>query len=221
MSLFPIFLKLEGRKCVVIGAGKVGAGKAAGLLRASARVVVVGPRATTSIRRGARAGALVWHEREFTPKDIAGAFLAIAATDSSAANEAVYRACSAHGVLCNVVDDPAHCDFFYPAVVRRGPLQVAISTGGRSPALARRLRAELEKQFGPEYEEWVEHVGKMRKELLRQKPSSSERRAQMDQIASPEAFAEFSQSRISARTQARAKKKGRRLPPAEEKKERI
>ena len=102
-------------------------------------------------------------------------------------------------MLCNVVDDPERCDFFYPAVVRRGPLQIAISTGGRSPALARRLRIELGRQFGPEYGAWVEHVGKIRREILRQDLAAGERRRLLDQIASYESFEQFLRKRPRAK----------------------
>lgn len=213
MSLFPIFLKLTKKKCVVVGAGKIAAAKAAGLLRSDAHVVVVGPEATEWVQEQAREGKLIWQQREFAADDIAQAFLVIAATSSSATNEAVFRACAAHRVLCNVVDDPERCDFFYPAVVRRGPLQIAISTGGQSPALAHRLRTELEQQFGPEYGEWVEYVGEMRKQILRQRLTGPERRRLMDQIASPESLQKFVQDRRSAKTQAGQRKRPQ-LPPA-------
>ncbi|MGO9864874.1 MAG: bifunctional precorrin-2 dehydrogenase/sirohydrochlorin ferrochelatase, partial [Terriglobales bacterium] len=144
MNCFPIMLRLEGRASVVVGAGRVAAAKAAGLLRHGAEVVVVAPNAVRWIREKARAGKLVWRRRAFSARDLRRAFLVVAATDSVASNHAVFRACQARGVLCNVVDDPEHCDFFYPAVVRRGPLQIAISTSGNSPALAARLRKELE-----------------------------------------------------------------------------
>lgn len=165
--------------------------KAATLLRHQARVVVVGPQATRQIRQQARQGKLVWRRRAFRARDVDGAFLAVAATDSAATNEAVFRACQARGVLCNVVDDPGHCDFFYPAVMRRGPLQVTISTDGRSPALAARLRREFERQFGPEWGPWVEHTGALRREILGRKLSAAKRRRQLASIASPQAFRKF------------------------------
>ncbi len=198
MPLFPIFLKLTKKKCVVVGAGKIAAAKAAGLLRSDAHVVVVAPEATQWVQGRAREGKLIWHQREFAADDIAEAFLAIAATSSSATNEAVFRACAAHRVLCNVVDDPERCDFFYPAVVRRGPLQIAISSGGQSPALARRLRTELEQQFGPEYGAWVEYVGEMRKQILRRQLTTQERRRLMDEISSPKSLEQFRRDRQSA-----------------------
>jgi len=197
ISLFPIFVKLKNRKCVVVGAGKIASAKAAGLLRNRARVVAIGPRATEWIRAQARAGKLTWHKRNFRADDVAGAFLVVAATNSSTTNQAVYRACKTERALCNVVDDPEHCDFYYPAVVRRGPFQIAIATGGRSPALARRLRIELERQFGPEYAAWVEQVGEMRKEILRQHVGSDERRKLMKQISSPESLEQFLKKSLS------------------------
>jgi precorrin-2 dehydrogenase/sirohydrochlorin ferrochelatase len=204
-SLFPVLLKLKGKKCVVAGAGKIAAAKAAGLLRSGARVVVIGPQAADWIRSQAQAGRLVWRRRRFVAADVDHTFLAIAATSSNAANEAVFRACVERGVLCNVVDDPERCDFYYPAIVRRGPLQIAISTGGRSPALARRLRIELARQFGPEYGAWVEHVGKIRREILSQDLGESERRRLLDQIASYESFEQFLRKR--SRPAGRGKKK--------------
>jgi precorrin-2 dehydrogenase/sirohydrochlorin ferrochelatase len=195
VSLFPILLKLKAKKCVVVGAGKIAAGKAAGLLTSGARVVVIGPRAAEWIRSQARAGKVIWHRRRFTVADVEHAFLVIAATNSNATNEAVFRACGERGVLCNVVDDPEHCDFFYPAVVRRGPLQIAISTDGRSPALARRLRIELERQFGAEYGAWVEQVGQMRQKLRRRNLPAAERRKLLDQIASRDSFEQFLRKR--------------------------
>ena len=164
-----MLVNLAGRKCVVVGAGSIAAAKIKGLLLCDADVVVVSPRAVLAIQRLARAGRLVWRRKAFSPGDVRGKFLAIAATSSSEINEAVFRACAVRGVLCNSVDDPVHCDFIYPAVARRGPLQIAISTGGHSPALAARLRRELERQFGPEWGAWVEDLGRRRDELLKQK----------------------------------------------------
>jgi precorrin-2 dehydrogenase len=208
VSLFPILLKLKAKKCVVAGAGKIAAAKAAGLLASGAEVIVIGPRAADWIQSQARAGKLIWRRRRFLPADVEHAFLAIAATNSNATNEAVYQACVERGVLCNVVDDPEHCDFFYPAVVRRGPLQIAISTSGRSPALARRLRIELERQFGPEYSDWVEQVGEMRQKLSGRDLSATERRRLLGQIASQNAFARFVQQ--SATKMRHPKKRSRR-----------
>lgn len=197
VSLFPIMLKLEGRKCVIVGAGRVAASKAVRLLSHGAHVVVVSPRAVARIRSLARAGKLAWRRRRFSPGDVRGALLVVAAADSLVVNRAVFRACSARGVLCNAVDDPEYCDFFYPAVLRRGPLQISISTGGLSPALAGRLRREMEHQFGPEWSAWVQHVGKIRRELLKRKMSAGTRRRRLLQIASSQAFRAFLRKRTA------------------------
>ncbi|MGB8494379.1 MAG: bifunctional precorrin-2 dehydrogenase/sirohydrochlorin ferrochelatase [Candidatus Acidiferrum sp.] len=202
MSLFPILLKLKAKTCVVVGAGKIAAAKAAGLLSSGARVVVIGPRAAKWVRSQARTGKVIWQRRRFVAADVEHAFLVVAATNSNEVNEAVFRACVERGVLCNVVDDPGRCDFFYPAIVRRGPLQIAISTGGHSPALARRLRMELEQQFGLEYGAWVENVGQMRRKLLSWDLAPAERRRVLDQIASHESFEEFVRQRGFAKAQS-------------------
>ncbi len=203
MNCFPIMLRLEGRASVVVGAGRVAAAKAAGLLRHGAEVVVVAPNAVRWIREKARAGKLVWRRRAFSARDLRRAFLVVAATDSVASNHAVFRACQARGVLCNVVDDPEHCDFFYPAVVRRGPLQIAISTSGNSPALAARLRKELERQFGPEWGPFVEHIGKLRQQFLSAGMPLESKRDQLAELAGKKAFQSF--RRQLARAGRRAK----------------
>jgi precorrin-2 dehydrogenase/sirohydrochlorin ferrochelatase len=202
-AFFPMLVDLAGRKCVVVGAGTVAAAKIKGLLLSDADVVVVSPRAVLAIRRLARDGRLVWRRKAFSPGDVRGKFLAIAATNSNKMNEAVFRACAARGVLCNSVDDPKHCDFIYPAVARQGPLQIAISTGGRSPALAARLRRELEQKFGPEWGAWVEDLGLRRDELLRGKMLEKSRRRRLQQMATPKAFRDFLQGDEPAQTRGK------------------
>jgi len=191
MDLFPVMLKLEARRCVVVGGGDVAASKVGGLLASGARVEVIAPAASASIQELAHHRQLSWASREFTPDDVLGAFLVVAATDSPAVNETVYRSCVERAILCNVVDDPEHCDFYYPAVVRRGALQIAISTTGRSPALAHRLRVELEQQFGPEYADWLEQLGRERREILTRKLPANVQRQLLEQIASREAYEQF------------------------------
>jgi precorrin-2 dehydrogenase/sirohydrochlorin ferrochelatase len=161
-----MFLKLEGRRCLVVGAGKIGEPKIGGLLETGARIRVVSLDASPAVREWARAGKLELELRAFTDDDLAGAFLAIVATNSRTLNERVYHAAQRRGVLCNVVDVPDLCDFFYPAVVRRGDLQIAVSTNGQSPSLAQKIRQQLEKQFGPGYAAWVAELGETRKLIL-------------------------------------------------------
>ncbi len=191
MELFPISMNLRGRKVLVVGAGTVAAAKAEALLRAGAEVHVVAPRATQWVRERASEERLSWHCREFMSEDLQDKFLAVVATDSQRVNQEIFRMAQNQGVLCNVVDDPEHCDFFYPAVVRRGPLQIAISTAGLSPALAHRLRLELEQQFGPEYEAWVQQVGRQRREILARDLPDEQRRELLERIAGREAFEEY------------------------------
>ena len=203
-DLFPLFLKLEGRRVLVVGAGKIAEGKIAGLLGSGARIRVVAPEATPRVRQWARAGKVSWEARRFRAGDLTGAFLVVAAT-SSAAHEKIFREARRRGVLCNVVDDPPHCDFYYPSVVRRGALQIAISTSGESPALAQRLRKELEKKFGREYEAWIRKLGEERKKLMSAVISPERRRKLLHQLASESGLEEFLHPGGSGR-RARARK---------------
>ncbi|HST12636.1 MAG TPA: bifunctional precorrin-2 dehydrogenase/sirohydrochlorin ferrochelatase [Terriglobales bacterium] len=176
MSLFPMFLKLEGRSCLVVGAGKIGESKIRSLLVARAKVRVVAPWATRAVAGWASAGVLTWDAREFQTADLNGTFLVIAATSSVDVNDSVYREATRRNVLCNAVDDPERCDFYYPAVVRRGALQVAISTEGKSPALAQKLRREFERQLAPFYAGWLEQLGRIRSQLFRRPLHPDDRR---------------------------------------------
>ena len=188
MSLFPMFLKLEGRRAVVVGAGRIGEPKIKSLLVARADVLVVAPWVTPAVEGWAKAGVIQWEQREFVASDLDDAFLVIAATSSVVVNEQVYRAAQERKILCNAVDDPERCDFFYSSVVRRGPLQVAISTEGKSPALAQRLRRELESSIGPEYAGWLVELGAAREELFGQAIDPEERRLRLHRLASRSAF---------------------------------
>ena len=165
-NLFPMFLKLEGRQILVVGAGKVGEPKIAGLLDTGAHIRVVALEATPVVRQWARDGKIELSLRAFSSDDLVGAFLAVVATSSRNLNERIYHEAQRRGVLCNVVDVPDLCDFFYPSVVRRGDLQIAVSTSGKSPSLAQKIRQQLERQFGPGYAAWVAELGETRKLIL-------------------------------------------------------
>jgi uroporphyrin-III C-methyltransferase/precorrin-2 dehydrogenase/sirohydrochlorin ferrochelatase len=188
-NMFPIFLKLEGRRCLVVGAGKIAEGKIRSLLQAGALVRAVAPEAILPVRKLVLDGSIEWYARGFESHDLDGVFLVIAATSSADVNAQVFAEAEKRNVLCNSVDDPEHCDFYYPAVVNRGDLQIAISTNGRSPALAQRLRKELEEQFGPEYEAWVKELGEARDELTAKRVDLEPRRKLLHELASREAFA--------------------------------
>ena len=193
MSLLPIFLKLEGRSCLVVGAGGIGEPKIDSLMKAGAVVRVVAPRATPAVERWASAGEINWFRRPFEPADLNDVFLVVVATSARDLNERVFLDASRRGILCNVVDDPKHCDFYYPSVVRRGDLQIAVSTGGHSPALAQRLRRELEQQFASEYAAWVLRLGRTRRGLFRRVMDPERRRGLLHRLASQERFEMFLQ----------------------------
>jgi precorrin-2 dehydrogenase/sirohydrochlorin ferrochelatase len=182
-----MFLKLAGRRCLVVGAGKVGEPKIGGLIDIGAHVRVVAEEATPIVREWARNGRIELQVRRFSENDLDGFFLAVVATSSRSLNESIYRAAQSRGVLCNVVDVPELCDFFYPAVVRRGDLQIAISTNGQSPSLAQRLRQQLEKQFGPGYAAWVAELGETRRQVLASNLDSSRKSELLHSLASREA----------------------------------
>jgi precorrin-2 dehydrogenase/sirohydrochlorin ferrochelatase len=188
MSLFPLFLKLEGRLCLVVGAGSIAESKISTLLEAEASIRVVAPRATETVLNWARQKMITWYRREFLPGDLKGVFMVIGATSAGEVNAEIFRAAQQQKVLCNVVDDPEHCDFYYPAVVRRGDLQIAISTAGRSPALAQRLRCELETQFGPEYADWLTELGAIRENVFEIEKDPEKRRRLLHEMASRKAF---------------------------------
>ena len=199
MSLLPIFLKLRGRRVLVVGGGNVAESKIESLLLSEAEVHVVAPELNANVSELARAGKIAWRQKSFDPADLDDIFLVIAATNVPEVNHLVYRLAEERSILCNAVDDPDYCHFYYGAVVRRGPLQIAISTDGLSPALAQRLRRELEQQFGPEYEAWLEYLGAMR-DLIRASTSDEQRRKeQLHELVKPEAFADFvsSQDRVA------------------------
>jgi precorrin-2 dehydrogenase len=195
-KLFPMFLKLTGRPCLVVGAGAIAAGKIASLLDAEAEVRVVAPKGTPQVSRWAEEKKISWSVRGYEPSDLGGMLLVIGATSSTALHEQIFADASRRGVLCNIVDVPPLCDFYYPAVVQRGALQIAISTAGQSPALAQRLRKELSEQFGPEYGEWVGHLGAEREKLQSSDLDFEERKRLLHEQASAEAFAAFLRARI-------------------------
>jgi precorrin-2 dehydrogenase/sirohydrochlorin ferrochelatase len=162
---YPALLDLKGRRCVVIGGGDVAERKIYSLVECGAAVVVIAPQISEAIERLARQGALRMSAKPYTAGDLSGASLVIAAGPPEV-NAAVAEEARREGILINVVDDPDRCDFIVPAVVRRGPLLIAISTLGSSPALARRLRELIEAQIGPEYGELANLLGRLRAEVL-------------------------------------------------------
>ncbi len=187
-SLFPMFLKLERCPCLVVGGGSVAESKIESLLTCGARVHVVAPFITGTVAGWVRAERITCDQRRFCLADLDGMRLVVAATSSPAVNERVFRYADARGIFCNAVDEPQRCHFYYGAVLRRGALQIAISTGGLSPALASRMRQELESQFGPEYKPWLEWLGCMRKMLFKLKLPAPQRKRVLQRLASRKVF---------------------------------
>lgn len=183
MSLLPIFLQLEGRRCLLVGAGTVALDKVGSLLKTGARLRVVAPAARPEIRALAAGGKLEWVQRAFAPADLDGHFIVIAATDSPEVNTAVYRSALERGIPCNSVDDIPNCDFFFGSVVSRGDLQIAISTAGESPALAQRLRKEIDAELPGDLGEWLRNLGELRREVLEIHPRGEERRLLLHELA--------------------------------------
>ena len=204
MSLFPIFLKLTNRPCTVIGAGHLAESKIESLLAASAAVTVIAPHATERIATMAEAGELAWHQREYATGDLAGQFLAVAATNIPAVNRAVFAEAEASGILVNAVDVPPFCDFYFPSVVRRGDLQIAISTAGHSPALAQRLRKEINAILPLDAGDWLAELGNLRREVLQLEPLNDARKELLHQLASRDVCSyDACPSRTLARRHAR------------------
>lgn len=182
-SLFPLFLKLERKRCLVVGAGFVGLEKVESLLRCGAFLRVVAPYAVAGIRQLTSEVRIEWLARCYEPEDVAGCDLVIAATNDREVNRAVFEEASRRSILCNTADDPPLCDFFFASIVQRGELQIAISTAGQSPALAQRLRREIDAQLPPDLGTWLDDLGQLRREILQAMPASPQRKALLHELA--------------------------------------
>jgi precorrin-2 dehydrogenase/sirohydrochlorin ferrochelatase len=163
---YPVNLDITGRPCLVVGGGPVGARKAATLVDCGAAVTVASPKMCKELVEMEKAGSARLLRQEYDSSLMEGAFLVIGATDDEAINRQISLDANARGVLCNIADRPALCNFVLPAIVRRGDLMLAVSTAGQSPAFAKRLRKELTEKYGPEYADFLEIMGQVRKRLL-------------------------------------------------------
>ena len=174
--LLPVFVKLKDKLCVIVGGGKVAQRKAESLIGCGAAVKVVSPLVEKQIKQWASEGFLTWCEKKFSEDDLNGAFIAFASTDDSSKNEKVVETCNRKGIMVNAVDEPELCDFFVPSVIRRKSLAVAISTEGKSPLLAQRLRKELEQILADEYGEFLEILGEQREKIKQAEPDRQKRK---------------------------------------------
>lgn len=186
VPLLPIFVKLEGSSCLVVGAGTVALQKVRSLLECGAHVTAVAPDARDEICELEQRGSIAWRRRGYLVEDIAGHRLVIAATNDPKVNHTVYSDAAAAGVLANAVDDPPFCDFYFGSVVRRGSLQIGISTAGESPALAQRLRQQLDQLIDKGTGPWLERLGALRREVLAAHPAGEERNSLLRTLAARE-----------------------------------
>jgi precorrin-2 dehydrogenase/sirohydrochlorin ferrochelatase len=191
MAKYPIFLELAERRVVVVGGGAVAVRKATALLEAGARLVVVAykPSDAMTVLCTNHGGELI--RGRYAKQYIGVAVLVIAATDDPEVNAQVYHDCQELEILCNVVDDPQHCDFFVPALVKRGDLQIAIGTGGYCPAYAGHLRQRLESQFTEEHGRFLTELEDIRKEIIDEVPGSGDRKSLLGQLVDDESFEYF------------------------------
>lgn len=173
--LLPVFVKLAERRCLVVGAGPVALQKIENLLECGAKIEVVAPLAVEKIHSLAKTGAVDLKLREYQTSDLDGAFFVIASTNKPEVNHAVYREAQERNIMVNAVDDPPNCDFYFASVVRRGDLQIAISTTGKSPAFAQRLRKVIDALLPEHTAQWLEQLGQRRRKILETHPPGEER----------------------------------------------
>jgi precorrin-2 dehydrogenase/sirohydrochlorin ferrochelatase len=186
MRYYPLFLDISRRRCVVVGGGKVAERKIKRLLACGARVEVVGKILTPALAALKENGWIVHHETDYEEALIRGAFLVIGATDNNEVNGRISGDARALEILVNIVDEPARCDFILPSVVERGALSIAVSTGGKSPALAKKLRMELDALYGPEYAILLDIMGKLREQMIAGGRSSAENRGRFEAVVTSE-----------------------------------
>lgn len=176
MRYYPICLDLQNRPVLIVGGGIIAEGKALQILAAEARIHIVSPTLTETLRQNVASGIITYRQGEFTETDLAGKVLVISATNVQAVNEAVAQAAQTRGVLCNVVDQPALCDFITPTIVTRGDLQIAISSSGKSPTVALRVKREISALIGEEYQTLLEITADLRAQFRQVTPDYNTRR---------------------------------------------
>lgn len=184
-SNYPIMLRLEGKKVVVIGGGRVAERKVTGLLGTGSLITVISPQATEELKGLAGSGLIEWLERSFSKEDIEGAFLIFAATNDNVLNQSIKMAASEQQ-LVTIADDPEGSDFHVPSHIQRGRLSIAVSTGGASPTLARKIREQLEHQFDDQFEEYLEFLFSARQRILKEVKDPSRKGKILNAIVSEE-----------------------------------
>lgn len=183
MQYFPVCLNIEGRRCLVIGGGRVAARKVQSLLECGGVVEVISPDLTDKLQLMRSAGKITWLERDYKTGDLAGAFLVIAATDDPEVQARIFAEAEEKNILLNVADVPKWCNFILPATVRQGDLSISVSTSGKSPAFAKNLRESLEKKYGPEYGVLVNILGELRDFVISRGQSTAENKIIFNKLA--------------------------------------
>ena len=176
-TYYPVYIQLREQPCIVIGGGKIAEGKVQGLLAVQAKVTVIAPDLTSHLQSLVKQKQIMYVSRKYQAGDLTGAFLVICATDQAEINRQVWEEASANHQLVNVVDDTPRCNFIAPSILRKGDLTIAISTSGKAPALAVRLKERLQRELGPEYERFLELAGELREPLARHIPDFETRKA--------------------------------------------
>jgi len=198
MAKYPIYLNLSNRRAVVIGAGAVAARKVLSLSAAGARVVVVAEHATSTFEEACSGANIELVLSSYSKDYLAEAVLAIAATNDTVLNHQIYKDCQQLEVLCNVVDEPEFCDFYVPAVVDRGSLQIAIGTDGKCPAYAGHLRKKLEELFTEQHGQFVDALDAARKQIIATVEDSADRKAILGELVTDKSFDYFVQNGAAA-----------------------
>lgn len=182
MRYYPIFLDVTDKPCIVVGGGSVAERKVSSLLNAGAKVLVISPKLTPALKRLANKKHISHRPHPYKTGDLKGAFLAYSATNDPLVNKAVFKEAKKHGIPLNVVDVPDLCNFIVPSVVERGDLLIAISTSGKSPAMAKKIRGKLEKEFGREYAVFLDIMGKVREKVLTESKESDKNKEMFEKL---------------------------------------
>jgi precorrin-2 dehydrogenase/sirohydrochlorin ferrochelatase len=196
MRYYPVNLDVRNKDCLVVGGGPVGERKAKTLLACGARLFIVSPEVTQTLRDLAAAGKVEAAYRPYRPSDLEGKFLVIGATSDEDLNRQISQDAASQGILCNIVDRPESCSFVLPAIVRQGDLTIAISTSNKSPAFAKRLRRKLQKEFGPEYGQLLSLMGAVRKRLIAEKSTPETNKDKFERLLDTNLLELFRQDRL-------------------------
>jgi len=198
MKYYPICLDIKERHCLVIGGGRVAERKVKGILACDGQVTVISPELTDNLVKLAARRQISWQKKPYQSGDIQGAFMVIAATDDPAVQKEVFLEAERNNILLNVADVPDKCNFILPALAKRGDLTIAISTAGNSPALAKKMRQQLQKDYGPEYEKLVEIMGQVRPVVMAKGESQQENEAVFNNILESDIIEQIKQDNQQA-----------------------